>query len=406
MKILIANWIYDWGSTGYIVRDLMDELTKMGHQVIVVTAQNKGNNDNQVYVVSNQSEWKWYWRLHLLGLSKMRGSTVVSKRVIRIIEEEKPDVVNLHLLHGNRLNFYYLLKYLGQHNINTVVTNHAELYYTGSCGHAYDCTKWIDRQCRGCQCVKEATDSIILGNPHRNWKMMHKAFSYFKPENLLFTAVSPWVKERFYQSPITKGFDCEVVMNGLDKDVFQPRFNKKAIVECIGSSDYLLYVTACFNPLLKDDVKGGYYLVKLADSMPEHKFVVVATSVLNADQVPKNIYIWGKAKDQNELAELYTAAQLTILVSRRETFSMVTAESLCCGTPVAGFKAGGPETISIPKATQFVEQRDIEGLAEVIRMMIAKDFDRKTISDEAREKYSPETMAKNYLKVYEEVLKR
>lgn len=406
MKILIANWVYDWGSTGYIARDLLRELTETGHQVVVATAQNKGKDNPGVYVFTRPSEWKFYWRLHRLGFPKFMGSKVASRRVIRLVNNEKPDVVNLHLLHGNRLDLYYLLRWLGTHNIKTVVTNHAELYYTGNCGHAYECMNWVDRQCKGCQNAKKATGSFILANPHLNWKLMKNAFSHFKPENFMFTAVSPWVKERFCQSPIVKGFDCEVVLNGLDTAQFYLREESKEITNRIGMTDFLLHVTANFNPELKDDVKGAYYLVKLAEAMPEQTFVIVATSISNAGNLPDNVVLWGKAKDQKELAELYSAARLTVLVSRRETYSMVVAESLCCGTPVVGFKAGGPETIAIPDASLFVGQRDVEGLAKAIRMMMQKDFDRKSISDAAREKYSSATMAKGYLEVYQEVLNR
>lgn len=407
MKILIANWVYNWGSTGCIVRDLMMELTKLGHQVIVVTAQNRGTEDSRVYVVTTPKEWRWFWRINRLGLtSKFRGSTAVSKRLLQHVDDYKPDVVNLHLLHGNRLNLYYLLEQLGRRNTKTVVTNHAELYYTGSCGHAYDCQKWISSECRGCDDKKGATGSYIFANPHRNWRLMQRAFSFFKPENLLFTAVSPWVKVRFLQSPIVKGFDCEVVLNGLDVNIFRPKDNFREIEKRVGTSDFVLYVTASFNPILNYDVKGGYYLVKLAEAMPEQKFVVVASSVAHAVALPKNIYVWGKAKDQNELAELYSAAQLTVLVSRRETFSMVTAESLCCGTPVVGFRAGGPETIAIPDYARFVEQKDVDGLMQVIKNMQASSFDRRSISDEARVKYSSAAMAKGYLTAYDKIIKQ
>ncbi len=406
MKVLIANWVYDWGSTGFITRALTDELTREGHQVIVASAQDKGERDPRVRLFSSSSEWRWYWRLHRLGTPRFSGSRNASKRLLQIVEDEKPDVVNLHLLHCNCLDLYYLLRRLGEHNVKTVVTNHAELYYTGNCGHTYECMNWVDKQCKGCPDAKTATGSYLFGNPHRNWKLMKKAFSYFKPENLLFTAVSPWVKDRFYQSPIVKGFDCEVVLNGLDTAQFYLRGESEEIARRIGTTDFLLHVTASFNPALKDDVKGAYYLVKLAEAMPEQTFVVVATSISNADNLPKNVVVWEKVQDRNQLAELYSAARLTVLASRRETFSMVVAESLCCGTPVVGFKAGGPETVAIPDASQFVGQRDVEGLSEAIRIMLEKDFDRKAISVEARQKYSSETMAKNYLRVYQDVLQR
>ena len=406
MNILIANWVFDWGSTGCIARDLRRELTVDGHRAVVATARNKGKDNSEVYVFTKPYEWKFYWRLHRLGLPRFMGSKAASRRVIRLVNKEKPDVVNLHLLHCNCLDLYYLLRWLGEHNVKTVVTNHAELYYTGNCGHSYECMNWVDKRCKGCPDARKATGSYLFANPQKNWKLMKKAFSHFRPEDLLFTAVSPWVKERFYRSPIVKGFDCKVVLNGLDTAQFYPRGKSEEIVKRVGTTDFLLHVTAAFNPALKDDVKGANYLVKLAGAMPEQTFVVVATKISNAGNLPNNVVLWGEAEGQNELAELYSAARLTVLVSRRETFSMVVAESLCCGTPVVGFKAGGPESIAIPDAAQFVGQHDVEGLSEAIRKMLEKDFDRKAISGEARVKYGSETMARNYLAVYQEVLNR
>jgi glycosyltransferase involved in cell wall biosynthesis len=37
---------------------------------------------------------------------------------------------------------------------------------------------------------------------------------------------------------------------------------------------------------------------------------------------------------------------------------MIVAESLCCGTPVVGFKAGGPESIAIDDYCVFVQFLD------------------------------------------------
>lgn len=406
MKILVANWVYDWGSTGYIVRDLKNELIAMGHQVIV--AAGRSSTEEGVAVFTTPSEQSLFWRLHRLGWSPLSGSTKASKRLIHIIEHEKPDVVNLHLLHCNFINLYYLLRWLGKNNIKTVITNHAEIYYTGSCGHAYECVRWKTSECRNCPRPKEATGAFVFGNPHRLWKLMKKTFSVFKTDNLVFTAVSPWVKERFLLSPITAGFSCYVTMNGLDTKTFtcydiQPYSH-------IGGRElpntYLLWVTATFDPLSQDDVKGSRCLVELARRMPNYYFVVVATSSKNTENLPVNVILWGKAKSQVELAQLYSGAKVCLLFSRRETFSMVTAESLCCGTPVVGFKAGGPESIAIPEFSAFVEQGDIEGYERAIQKVNNDKYDANQISVVAREKYSRKAMATSYLEVYRRLIGR
>lgn len=403
MKVFIVNWVYNWGSTGYITRDLVKILTKKGHEVIASTALKYGD-DSLVKVYSTPFEMSLFWRLGRIGLSRFGGSKKASKRLIHQIEEAKPDVVNLHLLHCHTIDLYTVLRYLGEQKIKTVITNHAEVYYTGNCEHAYDCLHWIDSQCKGCQDKNRATGSYIFGNPHQNWMLMKKSFSFFEPGNLYFTAVSPWLRDRFLLSPITKGFGCDAVLNGLDTEVFYYRKRNQHIAERVGAEDYVLHVTANFNPLDVNGVKGSYYLVKLAEAMPEQKFVVVATGTKNTDNLPHNLYVWGKAKDQNELAELYSAAKLTVIVSRRETFSMVTAESLCCGTPLVGFKAGGPESIAIPEASGFVEQHDVKALKNAIIALSTKDINRKALSEKARDKYCSETMAKGYLAAYKKIL--
>ncbi len=244
----------------------------------------------------------------------------------------------------------------------------------------------------------------IFWDTHRNWVRMFNAISNFKKDNLAFTAVSPWTRDRVLQSPITNRYDCNVTLNGLDIKTFYKRDDTSKILVRTGKEPYILWVTANFNPQNKEDVKGGWYLVELAKLLPKQKIVVVATSSSNTDVLPNNIYLWGKAKDQNELAQLYSAAKLSVLVSRRETFSMVTAESLCCGTPVVGFKAGGPETITIPEYSRFVDQADTRALARVIEEMLSISFDRNQISNKARDKYSPRSMALQYLDAYNKLL--
>lgn len=84
---------------------------------------------------------------------------------------------------------------------------------------------------------------------------------------------------------------------------------------------------------------------------------------------------------------------------------MPVAESLCCGTPVVGFKAGGPETITIPEYSKFVEYDDTNALENVICEFMNKEFCKEEISERARVKYSKREMALEYLELYKKVSK-
>lgn len=405
MKVLLVNWVYGWGSTGYIVRDIKNELIKQGHECKVAAAVNRGPEDENLFLFNNEKIRLLYWKMARLGWPMYHGSSLATRKLIRYIEKEKFDIVHLHVLNGMCLNLYSLLNYLGNNNIRTVITNHAEFYYTGSCGYAFDCMQFVDNQCYNCKNKNAATSSYAFSNPHANWVKMNNAFSCFNKENVKFTSVSPWVDSRMALSPILKEFSDVVVMNGVETTIFNYKketlyYKEKPI------KDYLLFVSANFNPLNKSDIKGGYYLVELAKKMPSFTFIVVATNILNADSLPANMICWGKANGQDELAKLYSNAKLTILTSIRETFSMICAESMCCGTPVVGFKAGGPESISLPEYSKFVEFGKLDDLATAILKFANTHFDKELISTKSQSVYSKKCMTDGYIQVYKNLYEK
>ena len=108
----------------------------------------------------------------------------------------------------------------------------------------------------------------------------------------------------------------------------------------------------------------------------------------------------GRAKSQIELAQLYSESDLTILLSKRETFSMVTAESLCCGTPVVGFTAGGTESIAIDAFSNFVEYGNIKLLADALINWNSSSYYKQAISEISGREYSQENMANKFLNIY------
>ena len=98
-------------------------------------------------------------------------------------------------------------------------------------------------------------------------------------------------------------------------------------------------------------------------------------------------------------------ADITVLTSKRETYSMVCAESLSCGTPVVGFKAGAPEEISLKDYSEFVTYGDVDALEDTLLKWLGKTISYKKLVEIAKENYSRELMFQQYVAIYNEFKK-
>ena len=83
---------------------------------------------------------------------------------------------------------------------------------------------------------------------------------------------------------------------------------------------------------------------------------------------------------------------------------MICAESLCCGTPVVGFRAGAPEQISLPAYSRFVEQGDVEALQEAVQDLLRTTISAEDIRRDAVAAYDQSRMTADYIELYEDML--
>lgn len=399
MKVLQINCVYKKGSTGKIVEDIHNVLLEKGIESVVCYGRGEKINEPFVYKTSTELEAKLNNLKSRLGGLQYGGCVFATRKLIRVIKKEKPDVVHLQCINGFFVNIYRLVKFLKKKNIPTVLTLHAEFMHTGSCGHAYECEKW-KIGCGKCPDLRNATYSMLFDQTARAWKKMKNAFDGF--ENIKTASVSPWLERRAMQSPILNGFRHCTVLNGIESEAFRlcdaGDLRKKLGLD---GKYVILHVTANF----KSAVKGGQYIRELAKRLEDKAVFVVIGSREKSDNLPENIIDIGRVESREELAKYYAMADLSVITSKKETFSMPVAESLCCGTPVVGFKAGGPETIAIPQYSEFAEYDDTDALEDIILKFKDISFDKKAVSAEAVEKYSKQRMAEEYIDLYEELLR-
>ncbi len=401
MKICQINCVYGIGSTGKIVRDLHIGLLEKGYESYVLCPINKEYpNDKNVFTTSNLLLNKLSAIYRRTTGNQYDGAFLQTNRLIKELKNLKPDIVHLQCINGNNINIYRLLKYLKKNKIKTVLTLHAEFMYTGGCGHAYDCEKW-KKGCGKCSIRKEATQSVVFDRTARTWKKMRKSLNDFN--DLIVVSVSPWLMNRAKQSPFLNNKKHYYIFNGLETVIFKNTLVNDIREKFAPSGEKIIFhATPAFSDS-PNHIKGGRYVIELAKRLNNDNVKILVAGNYNLSSlVPNNLILLGRIADQNLLAKYYSAADITLLTSKRETFSMVTSESLCCGTKVVGFKAGGPEAIALKEYSEFVEYDDIDSLENKIRQVLFQDvnYNKNDISQAAHSIYSKEVMLNEYLNIY------
>ena len=396
MKILQINCVYGTGSTGRLTQAIHTRLLADGIESVVCCGRGPRSTDPHVHKVCGELYAKaQHAEADLTGL--VYGGCVLSTaRLLHILRREAPDIVHLQCINGYFVNIFRLVRWLKRHRIPTLLTLHAEFPYTANCGIAADCEKWRTG-CGHCPQLRAQTGSLLFDRTAAAWKRMRDAFAGFS--NCTVVSVSPWLRSRAEQSPVLAGLHHVTIGNGVETAVFHPMDAADLRRRYTSARRRLvLHVTASFSPE-QGSLKGGWYVLALAKRMPDVTFAVVG----NRDplqSVPDNVLDIGRLEDPAMLAAWYSAADAALLTSHRETFSLVTAESLCCGTPVVGFRAGGPESIAPSSCCEFVEYGDLDALEHALRSRLEATPDRAAIAADAAARFSMENMYRAYKAEY------
>lgn len=369
-KILTVNCTSDNGSISKIISDIEKE--NPGFEYFHCYQIGKKSTDIHEYLVDSWNMTRIYYGLsRVTGIKYGMGGRPTS-RLIGHIKKVNPDLVHIHCPNFYSISIYKLFHYLKECDIPVLITNHAEFFYTGNCAHSFECMGFTS----GCHHCKRQFDSVhpyMINRTHYEWKKMREAFQ--GAANFMMTVVSPWQAQRIRLSPvIPENMPVRVVLNGVDTDVFhlfgqeKGELRKKLGIKEKTKDKFVALQVSSFFTDEPGNIKGGIFLIKIARMLPDIEFVVAGNySLSERSRLPSNLTLVGNVSDQDTLAMYYNAADVTVLTSRKETFGMACAESLCCGTPVAAFKAGGTESIALEKYSRFTDFGDVKALADIVQ---------------------------------------
>ena len=318
----------------------------------------------------------------------------VVNEVVR--QAQKVDVLHIHNVHGYYLNFRELFRKCREMPI--VWTWHDMWGATGRCAFSHDCREWVNG-CPSCA-YKEYYPAAWVDRAAHEYQV--KSALYSDLRNLRIVSPSQWLAE----IAIERGFSedqVSVIPNPVDLSSYFPR-DVGRLRASLGLDEHefcALFVAAdCSDP------RKGYADFEKAIERAGVKGIAVG--IPPAKQSSRIHYV-GALSSAKDLADWYSAADVMVITSKADNYPNTVIESLACGTPVCGYAVGGVPS-QIPDGSDYlVRPGDIVGLAEKLGDLLKRgsisENKRNSLSSEAKNRWNPVNVAKQYLDAYKLVLR-
>lgn len=397
MKVAQINTTCGAGSTGKIAVSISELLTEKSVENYILYASGTSDYPLGIKYMSNFDVKLQALCSHMLGNYGF-NSVLATKRLISELEHIHPDVVHLHNLHGHNCNLEMLFSYFKKSNIKLVWTFHDCWAFTAYCPHFVmdNCSKW-ETNCEHCPSRKNFSYFF-----DKSSVLYKKKKALLVDQELTVVTPSEWLANLVKRS-FLKDFDVRVINNGIDLSVFKPTISDFREKNAIGDKFILLGVAFGWGKR-----KGLDVFEELSKRLDSEKYQIVLVGVDEdiQKQLPSNIISIKRTRNQNELAKIYSAANLFVNPTREENYPTVNLESIACGTPVITFNTGGSAEMLDSFVGAVVECDDVDVLErEIINICENGRFSQTDCLKKA-ESFDMNDKFLRYIDLYEEIYEK
>lgn len=403
MKIAQIN-VASYGSTGRIMCQIQERALAEGYEARSYFG--RGNiPDAKGEYTRIESEASVLWHVVKARLfDKMgHGSKLATNQLVKLLKEEKPDIIHLHNLHGYYINIKILFKYLRKSGAKLLWTLHDCWAFTGGCAYFTECgcEKW-KTGCESCG-QKHVYPKSYIDRSSKEYALKKKLFTGIP--GLTLTTPSQWLAELVSASFLGE-YPVHVVYNGIDTENFRP-FGAETDT---GTKGKLGIAPDCSMILgvanVWDERKRLSALIELAKDFQDKnaKVVVVGLNEKQKAALPEGIIGITRTENARQLAKLYSAADVFVSTSVEESFSLVVGEALACGTPVVCADGGGCNELVGDGVGIVVPRDDREALYRAVSGILeSKEAFSAGCRKRCVENYSREAMVDGYIEVYKKI---
>lgn len=367
MNVLQINSVCGVGSTGRIAVELQALLEREGEESWIAYGRGEAGGPHTLRIGGAADLYAHVALTRALDRHGF-GSRRATRRFLRQAEALAPDLIHLHNIHGYYLHIGELFAWLRDRGLPVVWTLHDCWAFTGHCAYFDDagCGKW-KTGCGHCPQKRGYPSSLWADRSHANF--LDKQSLFTSLSNMTVVTPSEWLAGLAGESFLRR-YPIRVIPNGIDRTVFRPVESDIRERLGIGGKRMVLGVASVW-----ERRKGLKDFAALAERLGDGcQIVLVGVTERQRAALPSRILCLSRTDSVQELAALYTAADVFVNPSVEETMGMTTVEALACGTPAVVYDATAlPETVD-PSCGIAVPKGDIEALCQAVQ---AADFSRE-----------------------------
>lgn len=356
-----------YGSTGGIMLRKHCELLEEGFDSYVFWGRGREAKDDRECKFG--SEAGFYLDVLRTRLDGKAGfhSKAATRRLLAKLDEIDPDIIHLHNVHGYYVNIEMLFEWLARRNQKTYWTLHDCWAFTGHCAHftCAECMQWQTHCAAEKPCPQLGAYPKTYSKRSCAWNFEQKRHLFRLVNDLTIITPSQWLADLVAQSFLSK-YSVEVRHNAINRDVYKPSpsgFRKKHSLE---RKSIVLGVASPWT-----ERKGLGDFLRLANRLDDsYTIVLVGLKKHQLKDMPQRIVALPKTVSQEELAEVYTAADVFFNPTFEDNYPTVNLEAEACGTPVISYDVGGcRETLHLAQS-RVVPVGDLDGAHEAICRII------------------------------------
>lgn len=402
-KLLQINSCVAIFSTGQLVENIGKIAITKGWESYVAYGREAGSSKSVLIRIGTDFDVKGHALETRLLDRHGFGSKKATKNLIEQIKKLKPDIIQLHNIHGYYLNLKVFFKYLAETNIPVVWSLHDCWTMTGHCAHfaLVGCDKW-KTDCFSCP-LKSSYPSSLVDRSRRNFRLKKYLFTSLK--NVTIVSASHWLGNIIKESYLSK-YPVHIIPNGIDTEIFAPKSNIDSVKKKyrLEGKFIIMGVGTIWGP-----EKGLYDYFKLRESLTDdYAIVLVGLSEKQIKNLPFGITGISRTNNIEELAQLYSSADVITSLSYLEAFGLTPVEGFACGTPAIVYNCTSTPELITPETGLVVEPGDINQIVSAIETIKArgKSYYSENCRKQAESLYKKEDRFGDYLRLYESLLNK